>query len=499
MKEYYKDNLILDMKPTSLAHRYAVNGKVSGNLGAITNIDDAMIILVSPIGCGFHYRYSVRARNKLNDLDCVNLKDQDVVFGSQKKLTELVLKLDQEYSPKVIFILPSVVTDILNDDLLMIAENLQPKVKARLLVITSQVFSHMDKNNFTRNYKHTANQGINSKKASDVLYKGCGYVEAMDTLVEQVMEPQAVEANAINVESFFWGYGNVEKLERMETLLKRMGIKVNAYLPLGDIDKIKEAPKAKLNVVRRKKWAITMQERFGTDFFHMGMPMEWHGLEDICQFYREIGDRLNMREAVETVLQTEMARVKPRYEELKAGNGKLKAGLIVSGITPIPYDLRDYMRDFGVQVTQICVIMNNNFAAEMGLDEGIMKRFYARAEEAKQAFGCDAVIHFNPTDEEMKEILKDCDYVVAGRNPRYAKLNKPVLPMYINHAVFDFDSFMEMLEEISARIANPLKVGSKLLLNSLEYDAVFFPREQQDCSSEKSRDVYNQLWRMRNR
>lgn len=497
MKEYYKDSLILDMKPNSLVHRYAVNGKVSGNLGAISNIDDAMVVLVSPIGCGFHYRYTVRARNKQNDIDCVNLKDQDVVFGSQKKLTELLLKLDKAYAPKVIFVIPSVVTDILNDDLLMIAEGLQNKVTARLLVITSQVFSHMDKNNFSRNIKHSANQGLNSKQSSDVLYKGCGYVEAMDTLVEQLMEPQQVEANAINIESFFWGYGNVEKLERMENLLQRMGIKVNAYLPLGDIDKMKEAPKASLNVVRRKKWAITMKERFGTDFFHVGMPMDWHGIEDICQFYREIGHRLDLSEKVEPVLKAELAKLQPRYQQLKQENGKAKAALIVGGISTIPFALRDYKRDYGANITKICVIMNNNYAAENGLDEKVMERFYAKAEEAKHYYDCQADIHFNPTDQELEELVRDCDYLICGRNPRYTKLNKPMLPMYIDHPVFDFESFMEVMEDISAKIKEPLQASSKLLLNCLEYDEVFFPREKADTNSCQSREVYNQLWRMR--
>lgn len=497
MNEFYKDYMILDMKPNGLVHRYAVNGKISGNLGAIGEIADAMTILVSPIGCGFHYRYSIRARHRLNDIDCVKLMDQDVIFGSEKKLVELIKKLDAEYQPKVIFILPSVVTDVINDDLTAIADNLQDEVGAKLIVIRSQTFSHMDKSNFTKVLKDSAKQEGNAKTSTDVLYKGCGYVEVMDALVEQLMEPQDVDPYSVNIECFLWGYGGAEKLMGMEKLLNRMGISVNVYLPMGSIENMKKAPRAKLNIVRRKKWAVTMQKRFGTDFFHIGMPYEWHGLEDICEFYREIGKKLGLESKVEKVLQEELSKYSLRNSNLKENNSKYKAGLIINGISSVSDALKAYYRDFGCNVAKICVIMNNNFAAEMGIDDSIMQRLYDKAEEAKELVGCKAKIHFNPSHEEMMKIFDDCDYLICGKNPRYASFGKPILPTYMDHTVFDFEGYMKMFEDISKKIANPVNVGSKLLLSSLDFDNVFFPMEKDDCDSKFSRDVYSDMWRMR--
>ncbi|MCQ2373852.1 MAG: hypothetical protein MJ050_07225 [Phascolarctobacterium sp.] len=497
MNEFYKDCLILDMKPNSIVHRYAVNGKISGNLGAITCLDNALIILVSPIGCGFHYRYTVRARNKLNDVDCVNLKNQEVVFGSHDKLVALIKKLDAEYAPKAIFVVPSVVTDVINDDLTGISNSVQTEVKAKIVVIVSQAFSHMDKSNFTKNLKNTAMQKNSTKQVSNVLYKGCGYVEVMDALVEQVMEPQKIEPNSVNIESFLWGYGGATKLERMQNLLLRMGIKVNTFLPLGDIDSIKIAPKAKLNIVRRKKWAVSMKTRFGTDFFHLAMPFEWHGFDDICEFYREIGKHLDLETSVEKILQEEIEKYKSRYEELKTQNSKRRACIISGGVSNIAETLKAYHKNFGVRVASICVIMNTRFAEENGLDDSIMKRFFAKAEEAKLSMNCDAELYINPSKEKLEVLMQDCDYLICGRNPRYAKLNKPILPMYIDRAAFDFESFMEIMEEVSAKIAEPLQLSNKLLLNCMEFDDIFFPREEKDCNSKASRDIYTEMWRLR--
>ena len=93
-----------------------------------------------------------------NFKEITKLDIQGVIFGSEKKLVELIKKLDAEYQPKGIFILPSVVTDVINDDLTAISYNLQDEVGAKLIVIRSQTFSHMDKSNFTRVLKDSAKQ-----------------------------------------------------------------------------------------------------------------------------------------------------------------------------------------------------------------------------------------------------------------------------------------------------------------------------------------------------
>ena len=56
MNQYYQDNMLFGMNPSSYLHRYAVNGKVSGNLACISEIKNAAVVLYSPRGCGFHYR-----------------------------------------------------------------------------------------------------------------------------------------------------------------------------------------------------------------------------------------------------------------------------------------------------------------------------------------------------------------------------------------------------------------------------------------------------------
>ena len=84
MNQYYQDNMLFGMNPSSYLHRYAVNGKVSGNLACISEIKNAAVVLYSPRGCGFHYRCHVRSgQSPVYELECADLRNNDVIFGGR--------------------------------------------------------------------------------------------------------------------------------------------------------------------------------------------------------------------------------------------------------------------------------------------------------------------------------------------------------------------------------------------------------------------------------
>ena len=100
MNQYYQDNMLFGMNPSSYLHRYAVNSKVSGNLACISEIKNAAVVLYSPRGCGFHYRCHVRSgQSPVYELECADLRNNDVIFGGEKKLTALLQKGNQPMQP----------------------------------------------------------------------------------------------------------------------------------------------------------------------------------------------------------------------------------------------------------------------------------------------------------------------------------------------------------------------------------------------------------------
>ena len=498
MDQYYQDNMLLGMSIYNFLHRYAVNGKASGSLACIGEIKNAAVVLYSPRGCGFHYRYHARSRNQpVYELECADLRNNDVIFGGEEKLAALLHKVEREQQPELIFVLPSVVSDIVNDDMFGLVQSLQPEFKARLIPIASQVFSHMDKSNGRRVLREKACQKQKQKFSSSAVYPGCGYVEVMDALVEQVMEPQMVQPLSVNIETFAWGYNGADKLQCMSAMLKKMGIEINAYLPAADLRAIKRAPRAALNIVRRKKWALAMEQRFGTPFLHVADMQEWHGLDGIGDLYRSIGKMLECEEQVESVLAEEYQNISERYHNLRTEFGRYKFCLIAHGVAMLPDAIRVYQEDYGLPLSKICIIMNPSYQAETGVDNATMERFREKIEAAKNEYHCEAEVLLEPDAEALQQAAQSCDFVICNGHPRYAGLGVPLLYNLFDRSVWTYQGFLEIMEEVYQLLQEPQREGTGLLLGKLAYDPVFYPMRQEDTDSKAARELYSRIWRQR--
>lgn len=498
MSQYYQDNMLLGMKIYNYLHRYAVNGKISGNLACISEIKNAAVVLYSPRGCGFHYRYHARSRNApVYELECADLRNNDVIFGGEEKLAALLREVERRQQPELIFVLPSVVSDIVNDDMTGIVESLQPEFKAKLVPVMSQAFSNMDKSNGRKVLREKACQQQKKKFSSSAVYPGCGYVEVMDALVDQVMEAQDVQPKSVNIETFAWGFDGVEKLRGMAEMLQKMGIAVNTFLPAADLAAIKRAPRAALNIVRRKKWALAMEARFGTPFLNVADMQEWHGLAGISDLYRLIGEQLGCAERVEQVLQAEYAQIAARYNELRKEFAQYKFCLIAHGVAVLPDFIRVYQQDYGLPISKICIIMNPSYQAETGVDDATMQRFKDKVELAKAEYDCEAELVFEPDEAALREAAQACDFVICNGHPRYASLGVPVLYNLFDRSVWTYQGFVEIMEEVRQMLQKPQVTDGSLLLSKLEYDPVFYPMRVEDKDSRASREMYSRVWRQR--
>lgn len=145
-------------------------------------------IIHGPRGCGFHYRHSARRRHQpLYRVLTTNLEERDIIGGGEEKLRRTVEEAWRQYHPKLIMVIPSPISDILNDDILTIVQEMRGQ-GIPVVGIQSELFSHRDKN-YTRNrLKKIAEQKITGENRLEMEIKGCGFVEALYALVGQVME-----------------------------------------------------------------------------------------------------------------------------------------------------------------------------------------------------------------------------------------------------------------------------------------------------------------------
>ena len=319
----------------------------------------------------------------------------------------------------------------------------------------------------------------------------------MDALVNNVMEVQEVQPLSINLESFIWGYNGAGKVQSMVEMFRRMGIKVNAFLPAADLNSIKHAPAAQLNIVRRKKWALTMQERFNTPFIHIANMQDWHGLDGIKDFYLTVAQKLGIQEQAESVLQDDFLTIQDRYLALRKQFSRYKFCLITHGMAALVDAINCYQKDYGLPLHKICILLSQDYYKETGINEELLNTFRNKAMQTLASVNCEAEIVLQPDDKELEAAIDACDFLICDKNPYYMKFAKPILPDFIDRSVWSYQDFVYIMEEIANILKMHIQPSGNLLLRKVDYDLDYFPMRQNDDVSLAARAMFSKLWRQR--
>lgn len=492
MSNVLYDELAIQMYPSGLLHHFGVNGKVSGSIGAIGEMQGVIPIIHGPAGCAFHYRYSARRRHEpFYNVMTSALEQPEIICGGEEKLKEEIRKIWKRYAPGLILIVPSPVSDILNEDLLEVARSLREQEGIPVAAVKSELFSHRDKN-YTRNrMKELANQKITGDNRLSTDLKGCGFTEVLTALVEQVMEPCEKEPLSINIETVGWGSEGVRALPEIEQFLNRAGVRVNTWIPSAPLGDLVHAPKAALNVAKRVRWARKMKERFGTDFIHLS-GARYEGLDGICTFYQDIGDALGIGETMAMLVEAEKERVLAATASMRAELGTYRCMLLDRGISMAPFHLKKYREDYGFPIQSICLFVTEDARVQGGITEELLTKFLKRVEEARDTWAPGAEILLNPSEEELAGRMKKADLILGTNDFRYEGKGAPLLPEKLELLSLSFESYVRSVERV-ARHAAGAQEKTHLLLNQMPITQESFPFLE-NGKNECARELWNQMW-----
>ena len=225
MYSIFFDEINTKMYPSGMLHKFGVNGKVSGSVGAAGEIQgDIMIMLHGAEGCAYHYRNSARRRHQpFYDILSSDLTDRDIVYGGIEKLKRSVRDAWERYSPELIIIVPTPVSDVLSDDIITCAEELRGE-GINCISVQSELFSHRDKNYAKRRARELARQSLESDETLEIELNGCGFTELLYALVGQVMEKQPVIPHSVNIETVGWGSEGKQVLREIGDFLGKCGV-----------------------------------------------------------------------------------------------------------------------------------------------------------------------------------------------------------------------------------------------------------------------------------
>ncbi len=172
-----------------------------------------------------------------------DLTTNEVVYGGEERLREVLLWVDKTYKPKLMPIFSTCAAGTVGDDIEGVISDIENQVNAKMLPL------------------HCG--GFRSQCWASAFDFG-SYA-----LVSEVMEePQKKEQDLLNI-PVPWTCMAVE-LEEMRRVIARLGIRVRFYPRNATIEDVRKAPEAAGNlmycVTFGFPWCAYMQDRFGTPY-----------------------------------------------------------------------------------------------------------------------------------------------------------------------------------------------------------------------------------------
>lgn len=492
MEQPLINNLNTFMYPTELLHTFGVSGKVSGSIGAIGEMSGVLPIIHGPRGCGFHYRYSARRRHEpFYNVLCSNLEDSDIIFGGGEKLRATIKNAWERYKPKLIVIIPTPVSDLLSEDTMAVAMELRQE-NIPVITIQSELFSHRDKNYSANRIRSLASQKITGENKLEMEPKGCGFTEALYTIVEQAMVPCEIIPRSVNIETVGWGSNGNVVLYEIEAFLNECGITVNTWIPSAPIEDIIKAPAAQLNLVKRIRWARRMKEKFKTEYIHLGGAGRYTGIDGISAFYLDIGKSLQMEEDYIQKVNLAKEEALSMTEKARQELGRYQCTLICKGLQNAPFQLKLYAKDMGLNINHVCLILTPEASRNMALTEDLKDKLMNRVEDAVELYSQETKIHFNPGEEELKNLLSETDAIVGTKDFTFEKWGIPVISNDNELISLSFPSYIRNVHKIKSMLE--MRVNHKdLILNRMPFNSRHFPLyENKDSLAGK--EMWARMW-----
>ena len=276
-------------------------------------ITDAFHIVHGPIGCA-SYTWDIRGslssgeehyRNSFS----TDLREKDVIFGGEPKLSGAIREIVEEFSPKVIFIYSTCIVGVIGDDVEAVCRESEKKYGIRVIPVQSPGF---------------------------LGHKSMGYKAACNALIRLMGEKLKVsEKQRLAGVNMLGDFNLAGEMWIIMGYLKKLGVPVNARIT-GDsnCEELLKAPYARLNIVQcagsMTFLAKRMEELYGVPY----IEISFYGIEDtvlsLQRIAHAIGDKAVKRRTDEFI-KKEVEAINKELEYYRARLKGKKAAIYVGG------------------------------------------------------------------------------------------------------------------------------------------------------------------------
>lgn len=250
-------------------------------------ITDAFHIVHGPIGCA-SYTWDIRGslssgpeiyRNSFS----TDLREHDVIFGGEKKLSGAIDEIAEKYSPKVIFVYATCIVGVIGDDIEAVCRKAEADWSIRVIPVQSSGFAGN---------------------------KSMGYKAACEALMRLMGNFKGEKVKGLN---FLGDFNLAGEMWIITHYLKLMGVEVVSRFT-GDsrCEEILQAPSASLNIVQcagsMAYLAKRMEEKYGIPY----VQVSFFGIEDTKASLMRIAEASGDKKVIEKAMQLIL------FEEIKA-------------------------------------------------------------------------------------------------------------------------------------------------------------------------------------
>ena len=207
--------------------------------------------------------------------------------------------------------------------------------------------------------------------------------------------------------------------------------------PSAPLELLITAPAARLNLVKRVRWARRMKERFGTDYLHLGGAGRYAGLEGIALFYRDIGEKLGLLDEMEPLSPQKRREAAGPDETARRTLADYRCALVCRGHRPLaspqavqPGAAQPHLSDPDPEMRR-----------EMALTPELEAQLMDRIQDAAGLYAGGSLILLNPGEAELREVFAVVDAVV-GTGTLPWKGWAPLIPAMSETVSLSFESYV---------------------------------------------------------
>lgn len=387
-------------------------------------ITDAFHIVHGPIGCA-SYTWDIRGSLSSGDdlyrnSFSTDLREEDVIFGGEKKLISAIEGIMENHNPKVIFVYATCIVGVIGDDVQAICKIEEKKYGIPVITVMSPGFS----GNKSKGYKIACNALMNlfRRNISNEKIKGINIL------------------GDFNLSGEMWIIKNY---------LNEIGVNVISEIT-GDasVDRLINAKKASYNIVQcagsMTYLAKMMEEEFNIPF----VKISFVGLEDTKNSILRIAALFGDEEIIEKTwkfIKKEEDRITPILEKYKKNLQGKKAAIFVGGGFKAISLIRQF-RELGIETVMV------------GTQTGKKEDYEVINSLVKN--GTVVLDDANPAELEKFMIEKGADILVGGVKERPLAYKLGVAFCDHNHErkhpLGGFDGAINFAEEINLSINSPV-------------------------------------------